>query len=50
LGAGYTNPEIARALVVSINTVKTQVQSIYRKLNAKDRKEAREIARSLNQL
>jgi LuxR family transcriptional regulator, maltose regulon positive regulatory protein len=49
LGAGYTNPEIAQALVVSINTVKTQVQSIYRKLNAKDRKEAREVARYLNQ-
>jgi LuxR family maltose regulon positive regulatory protein len=48
LVAGYTNPEIAQALVVSINTVKTQVQSIYRKLNAKDRKEAREIARHLN--
>jgi LuxR family maltose regulon positive regulatory protein len=46
---GYTNPEIAQALVVSINTVKTQVQSIYRKLNAKDRKDAREIAHSLQQ-
>ncbi len=50
LAAGYTNPEIAEALVVSINTVKTQVQSIYRKLNAKNRKEAREVAGHLNQL
>jgi LuxR family maltose regulon positive regulatory protein len=49
LADGSTNPEIAQALVVSINTVKTQVQSIYRKLNVKDRKEAREVVRSLNQ-
>ena len=36
LAAGSTNPEIAQVLVVSINTVKTQVQSIYRKLNVKE--------------
>jgi LuxR family maltose regulon positive regulatory protein len=46
LAAGFSNAEIAEALVVSINTVKTQVQSIYRKLNVQSRKEAREAVRS----
>ena len=50
LGAGYSNPEIAETLVVSINTVKTQVRSIYRKLNVKSRKEARTVVRSQNLL
>jgi LuxR family transcriptional regulator, maltose regulon positive regulatory protein len=50
LAAGQSNPEIARELVVSINTVKTQTQSIYRKLNVNSRKEAREVARQLNLL
>jgi ATP/maltotriose-dependent transcriptional regulator MalT len=50
LVAGYANPEIAEALVVSINTVKTQVRSIYRKLNVKSRKEARAVVRSQNLL
>ena len=50
LVAGLSNPEIAEALVVSINTVKTQVRSIYRKLNVKSRKEARSAARSQNLL
>jgi ATP/maltotriose-dependent transcriptional regulator MalT len=39
--------EIARELVVSINTVKTQVNSIYRKLNVHSRREARAIAQQL---
>jgi LuxR family transcriptional regulator, maltose regulon positive regulatory protein len=47
---GHTNPEIAAALVVSINTVKTQVQSIYRKLDVKNRWEAKEAARRLDLL
>ncbi|MBO0782111.1 MAG: hypothetical protein J2P37_25105, partial [Ktedonobacteraceae bacterium] len=47
LARGYTNPEIAATQVVSINTVKTQVQSIYRKLNVKSRWEAREAAHRL---
>jgi LuxR family maltose regulon positive regulatory protein len=47
LVAGMSNPEIADELVVSLNTVKTQVQSIYRKLNATNRKEARTIAQHL---
>lgn len=50
LAAGRSNPEIAQELVVSINTVKTQTQSIYRKLNVNSRKEAREVARQLNLL
>jgi LuxR family maltose regulon positive regulatory protein len=50
LARGRTNPEIAAALVVSINTVKTQVQSIYRKLNVKSRWEASEAAHRLNLL
>jgi LuxR family maltose regulon positive regulatory protein len=45
LVAGFENPEIAEAMVVSNNTVKTQVQSIYRKLKVKSRKEARETVR-----
>jgi LuxR family maltose regulon positive regulatory protein len=49
LVAGYSNPEIAEALVVSINTVKTQVRSIYQKLNVQSRKEARAALRSQNQ-
>ena len=48
LARGRTNPEIAATLVVSINTVKTQVQSIYRKLNVKSRWEASEAAHRLD--
>ncbi|GHO48533.1 LuxR family transcriptional regulator [Ktedonospora formicarum] len=47
---GRTNLEIAATLMVSINTVKTQVQSIYRKLNVKSRWEANEAARRLDLL
>ncbi len=50
LVAGRTNPEIARELVVSLNTVKTQVKSIYRKLNVGSRHEAGEVARHLRLL
>jgi ATP/maltotriose-dependent transcriptional regulator MalT len=46
--AGFSNPEIAEVLVVSGNTVKTHVRSIYQKLNVKSRKEAREAVRSEN--
>lgn len=40
LSAGLSNAEIAASLVVSINTVKTQARSIYRKLNVQNRYEA----------
>jgi LuxR family maltose regulon positive regulatory protein len=47
LVAGLTNTEIAQELVVSTNTIKTQVKSIYRKLNVNSRDEARQVAREL---
>jgi LuxR family maltose regulon positive regulatory protein len=50
LVAGRTNPEIARELVVSPNTVKTQVKSIYRKLDVGSRHEASEVVRRLGLL
>ncbi len=50
LCAGQTNQEIADELVVSVNTVRTQVRSIYQKLNVKNRVEASELARQLKLL
>jgi LuxR family maltose regulon positive regulatory protein len=50
LAAGLSNADIAQELVVSNNTIKTHVKSIYRKLNVKSRDEAREIARELRLL
>ncbi len=47
LVAGLSNAEIARELVVSTNTIKSQVKSIYRKLNISSRDEARQVAREL---
>lgn len=47
LVAGLSNGEIAVELVVSPNTVKTHVKSIYRKLNINSREEARTIAKEL---
>ncbi|GHO57482.1 LuxR C-terminal-related transcriptional regulator [Ktedonobacter robiniae] len=47
LVAGRSNPEIARQLVISVNTVKTHVQSLYRKLDVNNRVEASEVARRL---
>ena len=48
LAGGLTNAEIADQLIVSVNTVKTQVQSIYGKLNVNSRQAARQAARQLD--
>ncbi len=50
LAAGQSRQEIARELVVSVNTVKTHLLRIYQKLNVTSRREAREAARSLHLL
>jgi len=50
LVAGLSNSDIAQELVVSTNTVKTHVKSIYRKLKVTSRDEARAVARELNLL
>jgi LuxR family maltose regulon positive regulatory protein len=47
LAGGHTNPAIARELIVSVNTVRTQVQSIYRKLGVHGRVAATERGRRL---
>lgn len=47
LVAGRSNAEIASELVVSINTIRTQVSSIYRKLAVSGRFEASAVARNL---
>lgn len=46
LAAGRKLTQIARANVVSLNTIKTQVRSLYRKLDVSGRYEAVERARS----
>ncbi|QBD80370.1 hypothetical protein EPA93_32120 [Ktedonosporobacter rubrisoli] len=50
LASGNSTPQIAQELVVSVNTVRTQVQSIYRKLNVNNRVAASEVARHLQLL
>ena len=50
LAAGSSNPEIAQTLVVSVTTIRTQVQSIYRKLGVNGRVAASEMARRLRLL
>jgi LuxR family maltose regulon positive regulatory protein len=45
LAAGLSNPEIADELVLSVNTVKTHVKSVYRKLNVNKRSAVRDMAR-----
>ncbi len=50
LAAGRSNREIAGELIVSVNTIRSQIQSIYRKLNVNNRVEASEVARSLSLL
>lgn len=50
LAAGRSNIEIARELIVSVNTIRSQVQSIYRKLQVNNRHAATTIARDLHLL
>ncbi len=50
LSAGRSNQEIARALVVSVNTVKSHVKKIYSKLHVGNRVAASEAARALRLL
>lgn len=50
LVAGLSNVDIARELVLSTNTIKTHVKSIYRKLNVNSRNEAGKLARELKLL
>ena len=45
VAAGYTNPEIAEQLVISIRTVETHRAAIHRKLNTTSRAEAVAFAR-----
>jgi LuxR family maltose regulon positive regulatory protein len=47
---GYTNPEIAQTLVISVNTVKGHVKNLYRKLNVASRIQAGEASRRLSLL
>jgi LuxR family maltose regulon positive regulatory protein len=48
LADGLSNAEIAQALVVSPNTVKTHLRNLYRKLDVADRRAARAVARQLD--
>jgi LuxR family maltose regulon positive regulatory protein len=50
IAAGMSNQDIARELVISINTVKTHVKNIYGKLGVNNRDQAREAARQLKLL
>lgn len=50
LAAGHSKPAIAQKLIVSLNTVKTHVKNIYRKLGATNRQEAIARARALRLL
>jgi LuxR family maltose regulon positive regulatory protein len=48
LTAGLSNADIAGELVVSVNTIKTQLKSIYHKLSVRSREEACDAARDLH--
>ncbi len=50
IAVGETNAEIAEALVVSLETVKTHVRHILEKLTADTRREARRIYREYRSL
>jgi DNA-binding NarL/FixJ family response regulator len=46
LSEGMTYPEIADSLDLSISTIRTHIQKIYRKLNAKTGSEAVAVAKT----
>ena len=48
LAERWANDEIAAAMFVSVNTIRTHVQSIHRKLGVRRRKAAVERARELD--
>jgi LuxR family maltose regulon positive regulatory protein len=48
LAAGWSNQEIARELMVSINTVKYHTKHLYRKLGVSNRQQAGAAARALS--
>ncbi|HEX9028541.1 MAG TPA: LuxR C-terminal-related transcriptional regulator, partial [Anaerolineales bacterium] len=48
LAKGYSSGEVARSLVISVNTAKAHIKSIYQKLDVHSRKEAIETAFSLS--
>ena len=48
IGKGYSNPEIASQLVVSLNTVKKHTSNIYGKLGVRSRTQAIARAQQLN--
>ncbi|GCE46276.1 LuxR family maltose regulon positive regulatory protein [Thermosporothrix hazakensis] len=50
LSEGYSRQEIAKMLVITINTVKTHIKNIYQKMHVKSRFEACERARQLDLL
>lgn len=50
INAGQSNPEIARELYLSVNTVKWYVKEIFQKLNVSSRKEAAAYAREIGLL
>ena len=50
LAAGSSAPQIAQQLIVSVTTVRTQIQSIYRKLQVNNRVAASSVARALHLL
>jgi len=50
LAAGHSNDEMAQALFISLNTVKTHLKNIYAKLEVSDRRAAAAKARALDLL
>ena len=50
LATGSSAPQIAQELIVSVTTVRTQIQSIYRKLGVNNRVAASAMAQTLHLL